>query len=289
VLEISGIARNIYDILSAGVIDVRGYALIAALAYIEDNLTEDIKLSDVAEACYYSTTGIQRIFTTVFGYSLKEYVIKRRLSKAARELTMGASSVTEIAFRYTYGSLEAFSRAFSRVYNETPSNYRRMSRNTELFPPLTVEYEEEGMVLMKKVDISAFYDYLQSIRGSYMLCVDIVGFEKINLDYGYAAGDAILAEVAKRIERHLLSEMMCIRIGGDEFLVLTGYENHDDARGLADRIISENGNDVDVQGHTIALSVRIAVTELPDKTDLFRQLIEKFDHAVEVKRELGKR
>ena len=52
-----------------------------------------------------------------------------------------------------------------------------------------------------------------------MLLLDLDGFSQVNLDYGYAAGDRILKELAQRFKRYLRSYDMVGRCGEDEFLM----------------------------------------------------------------------
>ncbi len=49
-----------------------------AIAYIEENLTEEIKVRDVAEKAYVSEFHFQRIFSALCGISVGEYIRNRR-------------------------------------------------------------------------------------------------------------------------------------------------------------------------------------------------------------------
>jgi len=57
---------------------------------------------------------------------------------------------------------------------------------------------------------------------SRLLVVDLDGFKRVNDTYGHAAGDAVLAEVGRRIRTALQDGDVAGRIGGDEFAVLAG-------------------------------------------------------------------
>lgn len=57
-----------------------------ALCYMEENLSENITAEDVAKACYCSPSSLQKLFRRLAHYSVKEYLIKRRLTRAARDL-----------------------------------------------------------------------------------------------------------------------------------------------------------------------------------------------------------
>jgi AraC family transcriptional regulator len=101
------------------------YALDKALTYIETHLEEEIKLADVANEAGYSLYHFQRVFKGVVGDSLKEYIRKRRITEAAKELTNTNKSIIDIAIKYGYQSREGFSRAFERVFGRNPSQVKQ--------------------------------------------------------------------------------------------------------------------------------------------------------------------
>ncbi|MBN2346408.1 MAG: GGDEF domain-containing protein, partial [Candidatus Aminicenantes bacterium] len=70
--------------------------------------------------------------------------------------------------------------------------------------------------------------------GIFML--DIDRFKKINDLYGHEAGDAVLAEIAARLQGMMRQSDTVVRWGGEEFLVLTRRSGPDDAFVLAERI-----------------------------------------------------
>lgn len=106
-----------------------------ALDYIESNICKNITAEDVAEKCYCSKSYLQKIFRYVNYCSIKEYVIKRRLTMAARDLVDNPSvSVLDIALKYCYSSPEAFTRAFYQLWQCNPSVFRKKSRFTQLYP-----------------------------------------------------------------------------------------------------------------------------------------------------------
>ena len=60
--------------------------LVDALDYIEAHLREEIRTEDVAEACYCSKSNLEKLFRRVNRISVHDYVVRRRMSLAAREL-----------------------------------------------------------------------------------------------------------------------------------------------------------------------------------------------------------
>jgi diguanylate cyclase (GGDEF)-like protein/PAS domain S-box-containing protein len=62
-----------------------------------------------------------------------------------------------------------------------------------------------------------------------IICMDIVQFKTVNLAYSPQAGDEVLREVARRLQRGLRQQDMVARIGSDEFAVLITTETGDEA------------------------------------------------------------
>lgn len=101
------------------------YSLIqASIEYIENNLKEKISLDTLSSQACFSKYHYDRIFRTFVGESPIEYVRKRRLSKAAKELVETNKKIVEIGIEYSFSSPEIFSRAFKKEYGVTPGNYR---------------------------------------------------------------------------------------------------------------------------------------------------------------------
>ncbi len=56
--------------------------------------------------------------------------------------------------------------------------------------------------------------------GTVVAYVDLDGFKAVNDSYDHSTGDAVLAEVGRRIRQHLVPGAIAGRIGGDEFAVV---------------------------------------------------------------------
>ena len=93
--------------------------------YIEENLNGRIDLDDLAKRAYLSKYHYHRIFHKISGESVTRYITRRRMEKAAEELTRTEKPIIDIALEYQYASQESFSRAFLKIYGLTPGKYRR--------------------------------------------------------------------------------------------------------------------------------------------------------------------
>lgn len=97
-----------------------------ALNYIEEHIKEDISLEELASLCFYSDHHFHRIFQSIVGIPVTDYIRKRKLSVAAREIIESDKKIVDIALDYGFNSHETFSRAFKRIFDITPSAYRKL-------------------------------------------------------------------------------------------------------------------------------------------------------------------
>lgn len=226
--------------------------LVDALTFVEARLTEPLTQQGIADAAYCSLSNLQKLFRYAFHCSVKEYVSKRRLTAAAGELAKGGRSVTDIALRYEYGSPEAFSRAFARVWGVPPSRFRETWRFTGLFPRYCPHFE--GGYSMRKVDISELYDVLRGLPDTYVLCFDIVGLTGINA-ISHEAGDIAIREALRRLDRAATDDMLLFRIGGDEFALVSGLRTRAEVEAFCAPILAKNGEPIECAGREFPLSL----------------------------------
>jgi diguanylate cyclase (GGDEF)-like protein len=70
-----------------------------------------------------------------------------------------------------------------------------------------------------------------------LLLLDIDHFKRINDRYGHSSGDAVLVEVARRVQACLRRDDLVVRWGGEEFLAHVSGMGADQALGLGRRIL----------------------------------------------------
>jgi len=90
---------------------------------------EPLTVSDLARAAGLSAAHFSREFRRTFGEAPHQYLLTRRLERAAALLRNTDRTVTEICFAVGLGSLGSFVTSFGRMYGMTPLAYRAA------FPP----------------------------------------------------------------------------------------------------------------------------------------------------------
>ncbi|MFA6505930.1 MAG: AraC family transcriptional regulator [Treponemataceae bacterium] len=97
-----------------------------AIAYIEQNLFEDLSVATVALASGLSPFHFHRTFQAMAGEPVAEYVKKRRLDAAADFLSSTDRRIIDIAVECGFSSQEAFARAFAKAFGWPPGIFRKL-------------------------------------------------------------------------------------------------------------------------------------------------------------------
>lgn len=93
--------------------------------YIEEHLSENITVRQLAEALNYSENYIYKAFNDTLKLSCKSYINDYRLFQALQDLKATTLSVSQIAQRNGFSSVYHFSNAFKKKYGYSPLNYRK--------------------------------------------------------------------------------------------------------------------------------------------------------------------
>lgn len=91
---------------------------------------------------------LRRMFASLAGMPLSEYVRRRRMSLAAADLVTTDEALLTIAVQYGYGSTEAFGRAFRAVHGVSPGDARRDGGPLRTQPRIRFHLTVEGSVPM---------------------------------------------------------------------------------------------------------------------------------------------
>lgn len=237
--------------------------LLASLEYMESHLGDDMKTEDVAAACFCSKSTLEKMFRCVNNISVHDYIVRRRMTLAARELS-GAEKppILEVALKYGYSTHESFARAFEQIWNCKPSEFRG-TKCTELFPRFMAPFKKGDEYMMQKrhVDISELYDLFQERKDCLFVCCDIQYMMRIN-DISRKAGDLAILEQMRRLTAAAGEEDVVFRIGGDEFCILTAESDRAYAEGIAERIRAMNGETFEYEGTRIPLSLYAVVADV---------------------------
>ena len=99
----------------------------AALTYIDENFSDNISQTDVAEYVGLSTYYFSRLFKKYMKKNIAAYISEVRIKNAIGLLADDTLSITDCAFRSGFQSITAFNRVFREEIGCSPRDYRKNS------------------------------------------------------------------------------------------------------------------------------------------------------------------
>nr|WP_314459774.1 AraC family transcriptional regulator [uncultured Clostridium sp.] len=103
---------------------LRDFYVREALSFIEQNFQNDITVEDIAQFCNLNRSYFGKIFRDATAKTPQDFLISYRMSKAAQLLKMTELSVRDISNTVGYPNQLHFSRAFKKIYNISPRQWR---------------------------------------------------------------------------------------------------------------------------------------------------------------------
>ncbi|MGW4115119.1 AraC family transcriptional regulator [Actinosynnema sp. NPDC004786] len=118
------------------------------VALVEERLTGEFDVAGLARDLGTTEYHLRRMFSSLAGMPLSEYVRRRRMTVAAADVVRGEEDLLDIAVRHGYGSTEAFGRAFRAVHGVGPGDVRRHGGPLRAQPQLRFRLTVEGSTPM---------------------------------------------------------------------------------------------------------------------------------------------
>jgi len=101
-----------------------GRKLKAVLAYIEDNLGRDLGLGEIAAAAGFSVSHFKTLFREALGMPPHQYLLRRRVERAAMQLRNGNMPIGQIALENGFCHQSHLAMHTRRVLGLTPQELR---------------------------------------------------------------------------------------------------------------------------------------------------------------------
>ncbi|MDR2948760.1 MAG: AraC family transcriptional regulator [Prevotella sp.] len=108
------------------------------LYFIEDNLDGDLSLKTLSQIAAFSQFHFHRIFSTIVGESLNDYIVRKRVERIASILLVGTDEkLTNIAYKYGFNSVNTFSKTFKKLYGISPTEFNK--NKPEIFSKIGIK------------------------------------------------------------------------------------------------------------------------------------------------------
>jgi AraC-like DNA-binding protein len=98
--------------------------LLRAKDLIDARYREPLDVPALARAAHLSPAHFSREFRRAFGETPHQYLLTRRMERAASLLLRTDHSIADICFTVGLQSVGSFTTSFRRMYGRTPSEYR---------------------------------------------------------------------------------------------------------------------------------------------------------------------
>jgi diguanylate cyclase (GGDEF)-like protein len=122
-----------------------------------------------------------------------------------------------------------------------------------------------------------------------LMFIDLDGFKGVNDALGHAAGDALLKELAGRLQAVLREGEQLFRVGGDEFtVVLPRVSGPDELAALAQRLVAEASRPVSLSDGEVKVGASIGIAVFPDDASEADVLLRAADDAMYAAKARGK-
>jgi diguanylate cyclase (GGDEF)-like protein len=96
--------------------------------------------------------------------------------------------------------------------------------------------------------------------------LDLDHFKEINDANGHAAGDAVLAEFARRLRAEIREVDFAFRQGGEEFVVLLPETTTPESRNFAERLLRRVAtHEFGEEGNRVRVTISIGMASYPDE------------------------
>ncbi len=101
------------------------FVLKQTINYIDENITEKIKISDLARQTKWESQHFNRLFAKYLGVTPYKYIMDKKIDKAKILITETNIPITQISFELGIKSHSNFCSIFKKHTGKTPENFRK--------------------------------------------------------------------------------------------------------------------------------------------------------------------
>ncbi|MEP3051551.1 MAG: EAL domain-containing protein [Erythrobacter sp.] len=126
-------------------------------------------------------------------------------------------------------------------------------------------------------------------RACAVFMLDLDRFKQVNDTLGHPAGDALLQQVALRLERVTDGKGRCGRLGGDEFqIIVPGPAKREQLDVLAEEIIAVLSQPYTIEGHSVVIGASVGIAICPEHGGSNDELVRNVDLALYAAKDAGR-
>lgn len=192
----------------------------------------------------------------------------RKLALYSASLREGERTQTAIPTWYFEAKqLNETIREYAEWQQQTVDEYKERSYTDALTGLKNRRYQEEMIA-----------KWIRHKKPFSLIMIDIDHFKQVNDTYGHQVGDEVLKFLAEKMCEVVRSEDVCVRLGGEEFVMLLAETDHTDALKIAERL-RRNVSAVVCPTNDI-ITVSLGVGSYYDPEETVDHLFERVDKAL---------
>ncbi len=160
------------------------------------------------------------------------------------------------------------------------------AKHLSTIDPLTDLFNMRYFLDFSQLEFERCHRYERTLS---VAMVDIDHFKSVNDSYGHTTGDAVLSEIADRIQKSVRSVDVVARYGGEEFIILMPETNLNEAGWVAERVRQVvNESPMNVNEKNICVTLSVGVAEKSRATMQLDDLIKAADKALYIAKANGR-
>lgn len=295
------------------VVDAMGYYSISTDLYIDKKsagtLTLVVNNKQVKESIrVYLTVVVAVMFISLVFSFLLSLWIQRRFAAPIIELATLAGDISDSG-DYSQRTTTKASGEIALLQNVFNDMLAKTNDRELALESLVTQRTKELEMLNKQLEAQAYYDNLTKLpnRALYedrlkqsiaqanrdntkvaLMFIDLDKFKEVNDTYGHAAGDELLCQVSRRLEKQCRAMDSVARIGGDEFTMLFMLAEDEDASDIARRIIDLFQIPFNILDRPMLMTMSLGVSIYPTHGQDFDVLKAKADDAMYQAKQAGR-
>jgi len=115
-----------------------------SIDYIEKNLKSELSAYELAENAGFSLFHYYRLFQSVVGMPIMQYILKRKLCNAIYEISLG-KKIIDVALSYGFETHSGFFKAFKRQFHCSPTYYLKKYKAVK---PYKINLKQEACIMI---------------------------------------------------------------------------------------------------------------------------------------------
>lgn len=174
----------------------------------------------------------------------------------------------------------------AKQLSETINNYHKMQQETladfkhqSLTDPLT------GL-RNRRYSEFVFTDFIESNQQFSIIMIDIDHFKLVNDEFGHNAGDEVLKFLASKMKSFTRDHDVCIRLGGEEFIVLLPNCILSEAHTIAEKLRKDI--EISIPPTNKKITISLGVAEYRDSFESITDVMNRVDVALYIAKSEGR-